>query len=124
MVVKSHSPFIFNVDEAGFQAQVLEASREQLILVDFWAEWCAPCIALAPALERVVEEYRGKLLLAKVEVDDNMRLAGHYRLRGFPTVILFLKGEELGRFAGSRAVHWIRDWIHEQAGEHILPSGA
>ncbi len=122
--MKGGSPYIFDVDEAGFQTRVLEASRDQLILVDFWAEWCAPCIALAPALERVVEEYDGQLLLAKVEVDDNMRLAGHYRLRGFPTVILFFKGEELGRFAGSRAVHWILEWVQGQAGEQILPPGA
>jgi putative thioredoxin len=120
--MKSGSPYIFDVEEADFQARVLDASREQPVLVDFWAEWCAPCITLAPALERVVEEFHGKLLLAKVEVDDNMRLAGHYRLRGFPTVIMFYRGEELGRFAGSRAVHWIRDWIHEQELEiHFRP---
>jgi putative thioredoxin len=118
--MKSDSPYIFDVDEAGFQARVLDASREQPVLVDFWAEWCAPCIALAPALERVVEEFSGNLLLAKVEVDDNMRLAGHYRLRGFPTVILFFQGEELGRFAGSRATHWIRDWIQEQGGDAVV----
>jgi putative thioredoxin len=120
--MKSVSPYIFDVDESGFQTRVLDASRERPVLADFWAEWCAPCIALAPALERVVEEFHGSLLLAKVEVDDNMRLAGHYRLRGFPTVILFHRGEELGRFAGSRAVHWIRDWIQEQGlGEKLHP---
>jgi putative thioredoxin len=119
--MKSGSSYIFDVDETGFPSQVLDASRKRPILVDFWAEWCAPCITLAPALERVVEEFGGSLLLAKVEVDDNMRLAGHYRLRGFPTVIMFHRGEEIGRFAGSRAVHWIRDWIHEQGLEQGLP---
>ena len=111
--MKEKSPFVFDVDEAGFQERVIEASQERPVLVDFWAEWCAPCISLAPALERVVNEYEGSVKLAKVEVDDNMRLAGHYRLRGFPTVILFFRGEELGRFSGSRAGHWIREWVDE-----------
>jgi len=107
------SPWIYDVDVDGFQQQVLEASRVQPVLVDFWAEWCSPCLALAPALERVVQEFEGELRLAKVEVDDNMKLAGHYRLRGFPTVILFQQGEERGRFSGARASHWIRDWIDQ-----------
>ena len=117
--MKQPSPHIFDVDENGFKKRVIEASHQGLILVDFWAEWCAPCISLGPALERVVEEQQGAVRLAKVEVDDNMRLAGHYRLRGFPTVILFFRGEELGRFSGSRPGHWIRDWIEEHRG----PSG-
>jgi len=110
------SPCIFDVDEGGFRDRVLQASRDRPVLVDFWAEWCSPCLSLAPALERVIDEYAGALLLAKVEVDDNMRLAGHYRLRGFPTVILFVQEEERGRFSGSRPSHWIRDWIDEHAG--------
>ena len=109
--MEKKSPYIFDVDEASFPDRVLEASHEAPVLVDFWADWCSPCIALAPALERVVNEFEGKVLLAKVEVDDNMRLAGHYRLRGFPTVILFNRAEEQGRFSGARGVHWIHDWI-------------
>jgi putative thioredoxin len=108
---KEPSPYIFDVDEAGFQAKVIDASSEQPILVDFWADWCSPCISLAPHLERVINDYEGQILLGKVEVDDNMKLAGHYKLKGFPTVILFKDGEEKGRFAGSRATHWIREWI-------------
>ena len=114
------SPYVFDVDEAGFEAQVLEASDDGIVLVDFWAEWCAPCISLGPALEKVVNEYEGAVKLAKVEVDDNMKLAGHYRLRGFPTVIMFHKRGELGRFSGSRAFHWLRDWIDEHAGDVLL----
>lgn len=108
------SPYIFDADEASFEQEVLQASHERPILVDFWAEWCSPCLSLAPALERVVDELAGAVRLAKVEVDDNMRLAGHYRLRGFPTVILFQQGEERGRFHGSRARHWLRDWLDQQ----------
>lgn len=113
------SPHICDADEASFDAKVIQASHEQPILVDFWAEWCAPCLSLAPALERVIDELEGLVLLAKVEVDDNMHLAGHYRLRGFPTVILFVNGEEIGRFHGSRASHWLREWIEQHLGEYL-----
>lgn len=118
--MSSRSPHIFDVDEAGFQSRVIEASHDGPVMVDFWAEWCSPCISLAPALERVVNDYQGRLRLAKVEVDDNMRLAGHYRLRGFPTVILFHHGKELGRFSGSHPGHWIESWLAEHAGAHLL----
>jgi len=109
------NPNVYAVDQDQFQKQVIEASRRGPILVDFWADWCAPCHALAPHLERAVNEYEGGIRLAKVEVDegDNMKLAGHYRLRGFPTVILFQRGAEKGRFSGSRSTHQVRDWLHE-----------
>jgi len=112
-MMANRSPRVFDVDESDFQQRVIDASLKSVVLVDFWAAWCSPCIALAPALERVVNEYEGNIVLAKVEVDDNMRLAGHYRLRGFPTVILFHGGSELSRFGGARSVHWIRDWLRE-----------
>lgn len=106
---------IVDADLDSFQSVVLDASHRHSILVDFWADWCAPCHALSPHLERVVSELGGQILLAKVEVDEgeNMRLAGHYRLRGFPTVILFQRGEEQGRFSGARSSHQIRDWLRE-----------
>ncbi|MES9925612.1 MAG: thioredoxin domain-containing protein [Candidatus Thiodiazotropha endolucinida] len=116
---KHNSPFIYDVTESTYEEKVLKASHQQPVLVDFWAEWCAPCISLAPALERVIEELEGLVMLAKVEVDDNMRLAGHYRLRGFPTVILFVEGNEIGRFHGSRASHWLREWIEEHLGDYL-----
>jgi putative thioredoxin len=115
----STSPPIYDVNEATYDEQVIQASHQQPVLVDFWAEWCAPCLSLSPALERVIDELEGLVLLAKVEVDDNMRLAGHYRLRGFPTVILFVNGEEIGRFHGSRASHWLREWIEEHLGDYL-----
>ncbi len=115
-------PYIFDVEEADYDEKVLKASHDQPVMVDFWAEWCSPCLSLAPALERVIGELQGVVHLAKVEVDDNMRLAGHYRLRGFPTVILFHHGEELGRFHGSRASHWLREWIEEHLGAYLQES--
>jgi len=115
------SEHIIDVDEPGFRAQVLEASHARPVLVDFWADWCGPCHALAPHLYRIALELGGALLLAKVEVDEgeNMRLAGHYRLRGFPTVLLFHRGEEVARFSGARATHWIREWLDEHVGDSL-----
>lgn len=120
MEQQNKSPHIFIVEEATFEEKVIQASTELPIMVDFWAEWCSPCLSLAPALERVINELDGAVQLAKVEVDDNMRLAGHYRLRGFPTVILFHHGEELGRFHGSRASHWLREWIEEHLPDYLV----
>lgn len=113
-MILSHTPSnIFDVCEADFEQRVIEASRNKPVLVDFWAEWCSPCLALAPTLERVMAELEGKVELAKLEVDDNMRLAGHYKVRGFPTVILFVDGEEVARFASARAKHWIEDFLRD-----------
>jgi thioredoxin 1 len=117
-------PNTFTVDHHNFQEAVIAASKGQPILVDFWADWCSPCHALAPHLERAVDAYQGAIRLAKVEVDegDNMKLAGHYRLRGFPTVILFQHGEEGGRFSGSRATPQIRDWLRDHLDAALLKS--
>lgn len=102
---------IIDVTEASFDTAVLAASQRVPVLVDFWAEWCPPCRALTPVLERVVRAKGGALRLAKIEADDNMRLAGRYQLRGFPTVILFVAGAEVGRFSGARSEEFVRDFI-------------
>jgi putative thioredoxin len=108
---------IFDTDLAHFEHDVIEASHTGPVLVDFWAEWCPPCRALTPVLERVVASHGGRIRLAKVEVDagDNMKLAGRYGLRGFPTVLLFVAGEIVGRFSSARPEHWVRDFIAEHA---------
>ena len=107
------SPYIFDIDLDDFESRVLETSFSKPVLVDFWAEWCSPCIVIAPMLYKIVEEYDGKVLLAKLEVDEgeNMKLAGRYKTRGFPTVILFQNGAEQARFAGVKPLHFIREFI-------------
>ena len=106
---------VFSADLSSFDHLVVAGSHTRPVLVDFWADWCAPCHAIAPQLQRALSELAGRVSLCKVEVDagENMKLAGHYRLRGFPTIMLFVDGEERGRFAGNRAGHWIRDWVLE-----------
>ena len=113
---------VFDCDWEDFDRKVLVASAEVPVLVDFWADWCAPCHTIAPQLVRVIEELGGAVRLAKVEVDhgENMRLAGHYRLRGFPTVMLFRHGDEHGRFSGARPANWIRHWVEQ----HLRDDGA
>lgn len=111
--MKHHDTFIFDADEHSFHKAVLERSKLQPVLADFWAGWCPPCRALTPVLEKLVHHLGGTVLLAKVEADDNMRLAGHYRLRGFPTVILFHGGHEMGRFSGFKTEHFVREFLEQ-----------
>ena len=110
-IMNSQSPFIFDADVDNFNERVIEASRGKSILVDFTADWCGPCLALAPVLERVIPEYEGKIVLAKVDADENMKLCGHYGLRGFPTVLLFRDGDEVERFSGAKPPSFVREFI-------------
>ena len=109
--------FIIDTSLDAFEQDVLSASHEKPVLVDFWAEWCPPCVVVAPLLEQVVKERDGEILLVKLEVDEgeNMKLAGRYQVRGFPTIILFEHGEEKGRFSGAKPVSQIELFIDEHS---------
>jgi thioredoxin 1 len=73
-----------------------------LVLVDFWAEWCAPCRMIAPILEELAQEYEGKLLVAKLDVDENPKTAMRYRVMSIPTVILFKNGQPVEVLVGAQ----------------------
>ena len=79
------------VTDKTFQGEVLDASVP--VLVDFWAEWCGPCKMIGPALEELAEEYDGKLIVAKVNVDENPNLPAQYGVRGIPALFMFKDGE-------------------------------
>jgi putative thioredoxin len=106
---------IFDTSLETFDQDVLQASHNLPVLVDFWAEWCPPCVVVAPLLEQVVNERAGEIVLAKLEVDEgeNMKLAGRYQVRGFPTIILFQNGQEKGRFSGAKPASHIEQFIDE-----------
>ncbi|MDX1529346.1 MAG: thioredoxin domain-containing protein, partial [Gammaproteobacteria bacterium] len=92
---------IFDVDESGFESEVIEASRQTPVAADFWAAWCAPCRALTPVLEKVVASLAGKIRLAKVDTEQNQQLAGALGIRSLPTVKLFKDARVVDEFVGA-----------------------
>ena len=84
------SDFIQHVTEDSFEPDVLKSDVP--VLVDYWAEWCGPCKALAPLLEDLAKDYGGKLKIAKVNVDENQQLARKYNIKAIPTLMLFKDG--------------------------------
>ena len=113
----SQSPFIFDATDANFHQVVIENSFHKPVLVDFWAEWCAPCKALMPLLAKIAEEYQGELLLAKVNCDIEQNVVMQMGIRSLPTVVLFRDGQPVDGFAGAQPESAIRAMLepHVQA---------
>jgi len=88
------------INQANFKQAVLEAKLP--VLVDFWAEWCGPCRAVAPVVEELSKEYSGKVEFAKINVDENATLASQYGIMSIPTLILFKKGKPAEQIIGFR----------------------
>ncbi len=113
----SQTPYIFDVTSANFEQLVLENSFHKPVLVDFWAEWCAPCKALMPLLAKITEEYQGELVLAKVNCDIEQDVVARFGVRSLPTVVLFKDGQPVDGFAGAQPESAIRAMLepHVQA---------
>jgi len=94
------SDFIVHVDESDFQYEVLQYSARVPVVVDFWATWCIPCRVLGPQLEALAREGEGRFRLAKVNVDESVRLAKQYKIRNIPAVKAFVDGHVVSEFSG------------------------
>ena len=113
------SAFSLNVTTTDFEQAVIEFSKTIPVIVDFWAEWCAPCRALKPVLEKLAVEYQGKFRLAKINSDENQPLAQRYGVRGIPNVKAFVDGELVDEFSGALPESQVRQFL-----DRLIPSPA
>jgi putative thioredoxin len=112
------SSYEASVTTASFDSMVLKTSNETPVLVDFYAAWCPPCQYLGPVLAEMARNYRGKFLLAKVDVDAERSLSQAYNIKSMPTVILFRDGRSVAQFVGARQEHSVRFFLAQNG---VLP---
>ena len=118
--------YSYDIEEANFDELVVARSHEVPVLLDIGAEWCSPCLVLGPMLEKLAKEYEGKFVLAKVDADENMRIAGRHKVRGFPTVIAYSRGLETDRFHSAHPESFLRRFIGKLIEHHTsdIPESA
>jgi thioredoxin 1 len=92
---------IASVTDTNFQAEVIDASKTQPVMVDFWADWCRPCHMLAPTVAEIAVQYTGKLKVVKLNVDENVNSAGRFNIRGIPTLLIFKGGQVAEQIVGA-----------------------
>lgn len=113
------SPWIIDADEANFQRDAVERSRELLVVVDFWAAWCQPCRLLGPVLEKLAIDYAGRFLLVKSDVDKLPQVAAGFGVESIPAVYAVRDGQLVDFFVGLRSEPQLRAWI-----DRLLPTPA
>ena len=104
---------IVNVTMENVQQELLEASKQKLILIDFWADWCEPCKQLMPVLEKLAQEYQEHLTLAKINCDEQQQIAMQFGVKSLPTVVLFKDGQPVDGFAGVQLESEIRALLNK-----------
>ncbi|MCX4456879.1 tetratricopeptide repeat protein [Streptomyces sp. NBC_01340] len=109
----SPASLVIDVDEAGFERDVLQRSTEVPVVIDFWAEWCEPCKQLSPVLERLAVEYNGRFVLAKIDVDANQMLMQQFGIQGIPAVFAVVAGQALPLFQGAAPEAQIRGTLDQ-----------
>ncbi|WP_295385581.1 thioredoxin [uncultured Thiodictyon sp.] len=117
------SPYIVTVTAENFESVVIDGSFDRPVLVDFWADWCAPCKGLMPVLAKLAEAYGGKFILAKVNTEEEQALAAHFGIRNLPTVQLFKSGEMVDQFMGALPESQVREFLERhlpRAGDGLL----
>ena len=112
------SPHIKDSNIETFAADVIDASREVPVIVDFWAPWCGPCKQLGPMLERLVNEAKGAVRLVKVNIDENQEIARQLRIQSIPTVYAFKNGQPVDGFMGAVPESQLRAFIQQLTGGH------
>lgn len=114
--------FACDVDEATFDERVIALSHATPVVLDIGAEWCSPCRVLTPMLEKLALAYEGQFLLARVDADENMRIAGRHQAKGFPTVIAYSHGQITDRFHGAQTKRFLRAFLDRLIASHHAPS--
>jgi len=101
------------VNDNNFQEKVIEQSKNLPVVVDFWAQWCSPCLMLSPVLEKLVKEYNGKFVLAKSNIDEARNVAMQYRIMSIPSVKMFKKGKVIDGFVGVLPEPSVKEWLNK-----------
>src|SRR6266550_9197118 len=112
------SELVRDVSDSSFEKDVLQAGKP--VLVDFWAEWCAPCRMLSPTIDAIAEQFGESAGVVKVNVDDNTSTAQRYGIKGIPTLILFSDGKEVERVVGATS----KESISKMIAKHVSVASA